>query len=70
MDGGGVWEGMVVSFSFFFYSFFPFLSCPDEGHVGVWVEGIREEAGVEGMVVEVVVEEVGGAESDSAITSR
>ncbi len=24
------------------------LSCPDEGHVGGWVEGIREEARVGG----------------------
>lgn len=35
--------------------FLPRFSCPDEGHVGGWVEGIREEARVKGMVVVVVV---------------
>lgn len=44
---------MVVPFSFF-YSF----SCPDEEHAGGWVEGIREEARVEGVAV--VVEQEGG----------
>lgn len=42
VDGGGVWEEWW-SPSPAFYSF----SCPDEGHVGGWVEGIREEARVE-----------------------
>lgn len=63
----------MVSFSSSF-CFIPLLSCPDEGHVGGWVEGIREEARVEGIVVVVVVEQgqgrEGGAASDSAITSR
>lgn len=41
--------------------FLPRFSCPDEGHVGGWVEGIREEARVKGMVVVlVVVVEQGG----------
>lgn len=40
--------------------FLPRFPCPDEGHVGGWVEGIREEARVKGMVVVVVVVEQGG----------
>lgn len=47
------WTGWMAGWwSPFFLPRFP---CPDEGHVGGWVEGIREEARVKGMVVVVVV---------------
>lgn len=52
------WTGWMAGWwSPFFLPRFP---CPDEGHVGGWVEGIREEARVKGMVVVVVVVEQGG----------
>lgn len=55
----------MVSFSSSF-CFIPLLSCPDEGHVGGWVEGIREEARVEGIMV-VVVEQGQGREGGGCV---
>lgn len=69
MDGGGCLGGMAGPFLLLLSLTHPPFSCPDEGHVGGWVEGIREEkrgggnggGGGDGG---------GGVASDSAITSR